>query len=72
MGRNRKMRVSATHSALKLLIKASRKIWQKINVSSIRGCCDGSAPMCFKEGEFPLGENDKTWRDRRSSILYEW
>ena len=22
------------------------------------GCCDGSAPMCFKEGEFPLGEND--------------
>ena len=22
------------------------------------GCCDGSAPMCFKEGEFPLGDND--------------
>ena len=22
------------------------------------GCCDGSAPMCFPEGEFPLGDND--------------
>lgn len=22
------------------------------------GCCDGSAPMCFQEGEFPLGDND--------------
>lgn len=22
------------------------------------GCCDGSAPMCFVEGEFRLGERD--------------
>lgn len=22
------------------------------------GCCDGSAPMCFPEGEFRLGERD--------------
>lgn len=22
------------------------------------GCCDGSAPMCFAEGEFKLGEHD--------------
>ena len=22
------------------------------------GCCDGSSPMCFSEGEFPLGDND--------------
>jgi len=22
------------------------------------GCCDGSMPMCFGEGEFVLGEND--------------
>ena len=37
------------------------------------GCCDGSAPMCFQEGEFPLGDNDiKLRRNRWSSILYEW
>ncbi|MEQ8273064.1 MAG: DUF779 domain-containing protein [Deltaproteobacteria bacterium] len=22
------------------------------------GCCDGSAPMCFPEGEFKIGERD--------------
>ena len=22
------------------------------------GCCDGSAPMCFAQGEFQLGDND--------------
>jgi uncharacterized protein (DUF779 family) len=22
------------------------------------GCCDGSAPMCFAQGEFLLGDND--------------
>ena len=22
------------------------------------GCCDGSSPMCFREGEFLLGPND--------------
>ena len=22
------------------------------------GCCDGSAPMCFAQGEFRLGDND--------------
>jgi uncharacterized protein (DUF779 family) len=22
------------------------------------GCCDGSTPMCFREGEFKIGEHD--------------
>ena len=22
------------------------------------GCCDGSAPMCFRQGEFRIGDND--------------
>lgn len=22
------------------------------------GCCDGSAPMCFQQGEFKIGNND--------------
>jgi uncharacterized protein (DUF779 family) len=22
------------------------------------GCCDGSSPMCYPQGEFPLGERD--------------
>ncbi|MER5171458.1 DUF779 domain-containing protein [Thioclava sp. GXIMD2076] len=22
------------------------------------GCCDGSAPMCYPQGEFRIGEND--------------
>ena len=52
------MKVSATHAALSLLSKLQKKYGEKLIFHQSGGCCDGSAPMCFKEGEFPLGDND--------------
>ena len=53
MGRTLKMKVSATHSALTLLSKLQAKYGKKLMFHQSGGCCDGSAPMCFQEGEFP-------------------
>ena len=58
MGRTLKMKVSATHSALTLLSKLQARYGETLMFHQSGGCCDGSAPMCFKEGEFPLGDND--------------
>ena len=58
MGRTLKMKVSATNSALKLLSELQEKYGKKLMFHQSGGCCDGSAPMCFQEGEFPLGDND--------------
>ena len=58
MGRTLKMKVSATQSALNLLSKLQEKYGEKLMFHQSGGCCDGSAPMCFQEGEFPLGDND--------------
>ena len=52
------MKVSATHSALNLLSELKQKYGEKLMFHQSGGCCDGSAPMCFQEGEFPLGDND--------------
>ena len=58
MGRILKMKVSATNSALNLLSELQEKYGKKLMFHQSGGCCDGSAPMCFPEGEFPLGDND--------------
>ena len=58
MGRNIKMKVSATLSAKKLLNELKEVHGEDLLFHQSGGCCDGSAPMCFKEGEFPLGDND--------------
>ena len=58
MGRSLKMKVSATNSALNLLSELQEKYGEKLMFHQSGGCCDGSAPMCFQEGEFPLGDND--------------
>ena len=58
MGRTLKMKVSATNSALSLLSELQEKYGEKLMFHQSGGCCDGSAPMCFQEGEFPLGDND--------------
>ena len=49
------MKVSATRSALSLLSELKEKYGEKLMFHQSGGCCDGSAPMCFQEGEFPLG-----------------
>lgn len=49
--------VSATAEALKLIeeIVADHG---PVMFHQSGGCCDGSSPMCFAQGEFRLGERD--------------
>ena len=58
MGRNIQMKVSFTLSAKKLLNEIKEVHGNDLLFHQSGGCCDGSAPMCFQEGEFPLGDND--------------
>ena len=50
-------RVVATPAAL-ALIEALRKEHGPVLFHQSGGCCDGSSPMCFPEGEFLVGESD--------------
>lgn len=49
--------VTATPAALELIeeIKADHG---DIMFHQSGGCCDGSSPMCYPQGEFRVGEND--------------
>ncbi|MCZ8014168.1 MAG: DUF779 domain-containing protein [Limnobacter sp.] len=50
-------RVSATHDALELIASLKAQHGDVIFHQS-GGCCDGSAPMMFPRGDFPLGGSD--------------
>ena len=50
-------RLSSTEETEKL-VNELVKIHGPVVFHQSGGCCDGSAPMCFQEGEFPLGDND--------------
>jgi len=50
-------RVALTEASLDLL----RKLWQehgRLMFHQSGGCCDGSAPMCYPDGEFVTGDSD--------------
>ncbi len=49
--------VVATDAAL-VLIESLRKRHGALMFHQSGGCCDGSAPMCFAQGDFLLGDND--------------
>ena len=49
--------VSVTERAAALIEELQTTFGPLIFVQS-GGCCDGSAPMCFQEGEFLLGPGD--------------
>jgi uncharacterized protein (DUF779 family) len=51
-------RVLATDAALQL-IKKLRAQYGPLMFHQSGGCCDGSAPMCYRKGEFRVGGNDK-------------
>lgn len=55
-------RVSATPAA-RALIEQLKKDHGPIMFHLSGGCCDGSAPMCFKVGEFRLGGVDEKLGD---------
>ena len=49
--------VNATEEALKAIESLTAKYGRLMFVES-GGCCDGSSPICFREGEFLLGPHD--------------
>jgi len=49
--------VSATEAALEV-IERLRAIHGPLMFHQSGGCCDGSAPMCYPEGEFIVGDQD--------------
>ena len=49
--------VVATDAALALIAELQQRHGDLMFHQS-GGCCDGSAPMCFAQGEFILGDND--------------
>lgn len=52
------LRVTATAAALELIaILVERHGPVMFHQSG--GCCDGSAPMCYAQGEFQIGEYDR-------------
>lgn len=50
-------RVIATDDTLQL-IKKLRGIHGPLMFHQSGGCCDGSAPMCYEDGEFKVGQSD--------------
>lgn len=50
-------RVSATDEAQRL-IEHLRELHGPVMFHQSGGCCDGSAPMCYPEGEFRIGARD--------------
>ena len=51
------LRVTATDAALALIDRLAAKHGALMFHQS-GGCCDGSAPMCYPQGEFTLGNSD--------------
>jgi len=52
------LRVTATEAAL-ALIDQLRHQYGPLMFHQSGGCCDGSAPMCFADGDFLVGDHDR-------------
>ena len=50
-------RVAATNDA-KTIIDQLRDRYGPLMFHQSGGCCDGSSPMCFEDGDFRLGSSD--------------
>ncbi len=50
-------RVLATDKAIELIEKL-KKMHGPLMFHQSGGCCDGSQPMCFQDGEFIIGNSD--------------
>lgn len=50
-------RVTVTDEALQL-IKSLEGLHGSLMFHQSGGCCDGSSPMCFPNGEFRVGDSD--------------
>ncbi|MCV2873030.1 DUF779 domain-containing protein [Defluviimonas sp. WL0050] len=54
----RNMTVTATHEALDLLREIKARFGADLLFHQSGGCCDGSAPMLFQQGDYLIGNND--------------
>lgn len=52
------MTVTATPAALHLIEELKSRFGQDLLFHQSGGCCDGSAPMCFQQGDYIVGDND--------------
>jgi uncharacterized protein len=52
------LRVTATDAARALIVTLRSKHGELMFHQS-GGCCDGSAPMCYQQGEFIIGDYDR-------------
>ena len=51
-------KVVATPEAIKLIEKLKEKYGPDLLFHQSGGCCDGSAPMCYLQSEYIVGDND--------------
>ncbi|MGV2981287.1 DUF779 domain-containing protein [Camelimonas sp. ID_303_24] len=49
--------VTATDAALELLAELQAE-YGPVMFHQSGGCCDGSSPMCYRQGDFLLGDHD--------------
>lgn len=54
---NEVKRVAATPAALELVAELTAE-YGPVLFHQSGGCCDGSSPMCYPQGEFRIGEGD--------------
>lgn len=62
-------RVTATAAALELIDKLKEK-YGPLMFHQSGGCCDGSSPMCYPDGEFMIGDADKLLGEIGSAPFY--
>ncbi|WP_240376035.1 DUF779 domain-containing protein [Bacillus piscicola] len=62
-------KVTATDAALELINKLKERHGPLMFHQS-GGCCDGSSPMCFPDGEFRVGSSDMYLGDIGGSPFY--
>lgn len=62
-------RIDATPSALEVIAKLKKRFGPLMFHQS-GGCCDGSQPMCFEDGEFKIGDSDVLLGEIMESPFY--
>lgn len=62
-------RVTATDAALELINRLAKRHGPLMFHQS-GGCCDGSAPMCYPEGDFKTGNSDMYMGDIGGAPFY--
>jgi uncharacterized protein (DUF779 family) len=68
-GHSTRAAVSATRAALEVINRLEAAHGPLLFFQS-GGCCDGSAPMCLKQGELALGPNDVLLGDIGGAPFY--